>query len=214
MKLKSKAPKKTIIVAIVVAVVLVICAILLVVGLLNNNSIKDGDSITKILVSIPPKTTYYVGESFDPTGIQVQVITKDFALSYMVDHTQLEFSGFDSSVENESLPIIVTHKGVSTILDVTIKLPENSETPFLTSIEVCNLKTNYTLFYWTEYGISNYGATIKCTYSDGTVKEVPLEYSNIYDAVEIDTVGEHEITIKYRDAGITQETKVTITITN
>ena len=210
--------KKKIRIAVVIFAILVVIGIAVALIAVNMQNAKDQEAWGKEVIglsieSFPNDTEYYVGESFDPTGIRVQVITNAQSETYFIDDlSKLTFSGFDSSVVNETVPVTVSYNGFTATFNVSVMEYESAE-PMLVSIEVCNLKTEYTLFSWTEYGISNYGATIKCTYSDGSVKEVPLEYSNIEDTSNIDSVGEHTITIKHREAGIIKETKVIITIT-
>lgn len=209
--------KKIRIAVIVLAVVVVIgIAIGLIAVAMQNAKDKEawGKEVMGLAIEmLPNRVEYYVGESFDPTGIRVQVITNAQSETYFInDISKLTFSGFDSSVVNEAVPVTVSYNGFTTTFNVSVVEYKN-ETPKLVSVEVCNLKTEYTLYSWTEYGITTYGATIKCTYSDGSIKEIPLEYSNIDDTSSIDSVGEHTVTIKYKDGGITKETKVIITIT-
>lgn len=213
MKLKSRKNKLLTIVAIALCAVLVIIGAVLVVSLIKTPSPSKPQDIRNINISaLPSKVEYYIGESFDPTGTTIQVITNDMAYTHLIDHTQLSFSGFDSSKVAESQLITVSYKGFSTTFTIIIK--EFIETdPELEFIEVQNFKTTYSLQEWNKHGPDKSGATIKCVYTDGSYIEVPLEYSQIFGATKVEEVGTTQVIIKYSDGGVSKEQTVTITIT-
>lgn len=187
-----------------------------------NVAIKDASFGEYIILSLTvtnkPKTTYYVGQEFDKTGMRIQVNTDKQATTFFVeaDDEKLSISGFDSSVAVENQVITVTYEGVSTTFTVTIKeMP--APKPTLVSIEVCNLIDTYTVEKWNKNGLNPYGAYLKLTYSDGTVKgsyeETPLLWSYISPLSRVEGSGTTEITVSYVEAGIKVSAVVTITIT-
>lgn len=187
-----------------------------------NVAIKDASFgeyvILSLTITTKPKTTYYVGQEFDKTGMRIQVNTDKQATTFFVeaDDEKLTISGFDSSAPAENQKVTVTYEGVSTSFTVTIKeLPKPA--PTLVSIEVVDLISTYTVEKWNLNGLNPYGAYLKLTYSDGTVKgsyaETPLLWSYVDPISKVDGPGTTEITVSYIEAGVKVSTVVTITIT-
>lgn len=213
----NKINNKTIIVlAIILAVVLVAGIVAIIVGV---DSAQKQDKFNKEVIRInvssrPAKLVYYVGETFDPTGLKLQVVTNHQDESYFVEYNEeMNFSGFDSSEPNNAQTITVSYMGFSTTFVVEIK-EKPSLAPVLESIEVYNFKTTYTLADWNKYGPSVTGARIRCVYSDGSTEEdIILKNSYIYGFKKLESAGTTEIIIKYTIGSVTVQTNVTITIT-
>lgn len=219
MKLQSQKQKRTTAILIGVGTVALIAAIVLAIVLLvPNNDTGDGEMpLTTIGINIAsyPKTTYYVGEDFDSTGIRVQVVMSEQSETYFVDESQLTFSGFDSSVATESLTITVEYKGYTTSYKVEIK-DKPAEVPKLTGIRLDDsFKTTYTLESWNTKGPRFRDVNLICTYSDGTEKEIPMQagYASGIN-LELTSAGTTSFKISYSEGGIQAETTVTVTITN
>lgn len=239
MKLVSKKTKTTKTLIIVVVSIVVVLALIgvgfLIVKSLNGNNggthqsggngdpNVNGNEIDYIRVSVMPnKSTYYVGEAFDPTGTKIQVVTKDTAYTYFVDYTKLEFSGFDSSIANDSVAVTVTYKGFTTTLKVKVAEIPGSESSS-TNPDVVNVEafmfTTYTKDEWNTYGPSDLDAYIVLTYADGTVfgsvEETPIKRGDMYVQDEhMNAPGITYVTITYELNGDTYEVTVPITITN
>ena len=152
MRLPSQNKKRTTAIAIVVIAIVVVLA--LVVGgiVLLSNPTDSGEemqpnTIIGIELSSKPRdTAYLVGAPFNPEGTKIQVLTHDYSETYFVDHTQLSFSGFDSSSVGEKV-ITVTYKGFTTTFTVTVK--EEQAAPVLTSIRMGDsFQTTYNKDYW------------------------------------------------------------------
>lgn len=187
-----------------------------------NVAIKDASFgeyvILSLTVTTKPKTTYYVGQEFDKTGMRIQVNTDKQATTFFVeaDDEKLVISGFDSSVAVENQKVTITYEGVSTWFTVTIKeIPKPA--PTLESIEVVNLISTYTVEKWNKNGLNPYGAYLKLTYSDGTVKgsyaETPLLWDYVSPLSKVEGPGTTQIVISYSEAGIVKTVTVDITIT-
>lgn len=212
-KTKRKSNKK---VLIVLGIVLLAVVVAVSIGLLIYKVVDNemGKEMAYIDFSVyPTKRTYYVGEEFDPTGIKIQAMTKNGSSTYINNASKLEFSGFDSSEPCEKQWITVTYQGVSVQYDIAIiELPK--PTPTLESIEVYDLKTEYSMENWNKYGVENGSARIRCIYSDGSVEDdIPLKYKYIYGVKGVSAPGTLDITVRYSDGVTTVETTVTITIT-
>lgn len=217
MKLQKRNNKK-IVLLIILAVVVLAAIVSGVVAIISNinekKELEAGKEIQQIIMSsYPDKMVYYVGESFNPTGAKIQVITKGQSETYFVDYNKLSFEGFDSSEVNDAVEIKVSYKGYSTTFTVRV-IDFPSSTPVLERIEVYNFTTSYPKSEWNMYGPNSAGARIRCIYSDGSViEDIVLKDKYIYGVTESD-VGTTEITIKYSDGVTTVETTVEITVTN
>lgn len=213
MKLKSnkKKTKALIIVGAILLAVLVLIGVLLIVNKVVDD--KNGTIASRIVISLQPdKLTYYVGESLDPSGIEVQVIMANGSSRIIKNSAELNFSGFDSSEPCEALPITVSYMGVSAEFDISIiELPK--PTPTLESIEVYDLQTEYDIEYWNAYGLNIVGSMIRLHYSDGSTVEDYLYPEYVSGVRMVDAPGTLEITVKYSDGVNMVETQVEITIT-
>lgn len=176
--------------------------------------------IQGITMSVLPKTTYYVGEALDLSSGKIQIIKDIQEGTYFLDLSDedVEISGFDSSAAAVDQVITVTYQGFTTTFKVNIKeIPVVQEKPTLVSIEVVDLISTYTVEKWNLNGLNPYGAYLKLTYSDGTVKgsyaETPLLWSYVDPISKVDGPGTTEITVSYIEAGVKVSTVVTITIT-
>lgn len=219
MKLQNKQNRRKKNILIVVAILAGIIVVALVAGLTLINSLfkpLNEYGISHIMLySLPDKTTYFVGDEFDPTGLKVQVITYgDKEEDYFVDHNGVKCTGFDSSAVNDNVTITVSYRGVTNTFTVKIVDVPN-ETPTAVDMQIENFKTTYTKTEWNTMGPDVIGATIKCVYSDGSIGEaIPLQRKWI-DGRNTTVNGPCtlDVTIIYNDKGTRLEKTVTITIT-
>lgn len=218
MKLQSKKSKRIVVIGIIAAIIAVLALTIGVIWLVANNTpdlqLDEKEIIDAVISSYPDKTIYYVGETFDATGIKMEALARNEAYNQYIEHDRLTFSGFDSSVPNDALTITVTYQGVTKTFTVKI-IAKPSENPTLVDIEICDFKTSYTMAEWNRSGPSVVGATVKCIYSDESIIDsIPLKTKWIYGAVTVDAPCTLDLTIKYNDNGTIVEKVVTITITN
>lgn len=217
MKLQRK--KNTVlIVAIIAAVViaLIVGAVLVISKITDDREKeKDMNTIKHISISTSPRTEYYVGDEFDPTGISIFAYTGYAETGYFVEYpdSDLSITGFDSSAVNDAVVITISYKGFTTTF--TVKVSERpSATPVIESIELVGFNTTYSMATWNESGPSSKDVKIKCIYSNGTEKKVSLKDSMIYGYKKVSAPGTVDLTIKYNDNGKIITKVVTVTITN
>lgn len=217
MKLQNKKNKLLSIVVIVVAVVIVLG--LIVAGILIFGGSDEEYQPTDILgisMSSYPRREYYIGEEFDPTGTEIQVLTYDSSNTYFANESNVSVSGFDSSTPVEEQVITVSYKGFTTTFTVTIKeMPKDS--PTAETIEIFDFKTTITMSDWNEFGPISLirGSTLKIVYSDGTMGDpVYVDPSWVWGYQKVSQPGTFDLTIKYNNDGTLYEKVVTITITN
>ena len=213
MKLQSKKQKSITILLIVVAVVVLI-GIIIGGTVLIKNVIADNKPTYQMIINVLPRTTYFVGEEFDSTGMRVKIAASNNKDSYYVDANKLTFSGFDSSVPNEKLTVTVHYENYSQTFTVTIKEPVTSTAPTLDSIRLSK-DLSFPLKVWNRFGPILDEVMLICTYSDGTEVEVPMDSSWCDGVVKtLDSAGTTSFVVRYTDEnGRTAETTVTVTIT-
>ena len=232
--------QKGIILAAVVGVVLVVAIVIacIIIGANNNSNNgetnsgnggtsqggSDGgdgshggnmpDEILDFQVSSPPhKTVYYVGEELNCDGMNLYFRNSDDKSEYIYyadDPDAFVITGFDSSVPMKNQVITVSTRGFSATFSVAI-IEVPLVPPILESIYLDpKPQTTYTL----EDAFRFNNAKIVAVYSDGTTKTEYLAMNHIDGFGAIDSVGEHEIIIRYfDDNGGYAETTLTITIT-
>lgn len=223
MQLKKQNKKPIIITVAIIAIVAIILVISAIVSSITDaREEAEGKIIDSIRIAACTKREYLRGEEFKPDSVVVQVNTKDMLYTYTVDHTQLSFSGFDSSQAVDEQVITVTYQEYSTTFTVKIVDPQQSvEKPTLVSIEVRDLHTTYTMKRWNENGPSLANAYLVLTYSDGTTKgsleETPLLWKYVEPLSDVEGAGTTQMVINYTEGegedAITVSTTVTITIT-
>ncbi|MEE3450018.1 MAG: bacterial Ig-like domain-containing protein, partial [Acutalibacteraceae bacterium] len=141
-----------------------------------------------ISVVYPTKTTYSIGEAFDPTGMSVYAYYSDGSI---LDVTQqAEISGFDSGYAGEQL-ITVSYGGFSESFTVNVYLIESE----LLYIEIAELP--YKLHYWKDEYINIDGLKVNAYYSTGEIVDVTGQVSvygyNMYN------VGEQSVTVEFEN---------------
>lgn len=216
MKLKKKTSKTTKII-VIIAVILAVAALITVGAVMISKKVDEerGKELNELYISIyPDKLTYYIGEEFDPTGINVQVTANNGNSTFIKDPKQLTFEGFDSSIPCEEQEIKVSYMGVSTTMSVVIK-EWPTATPILVAIEVKNLQTTYQIDDWNKYkfGYHTEEASIDCIYSDGSVDNIPLSNSYISGVRAVEAPCMLDIIIKYSNGGVEAQQVITITVT-
>lgn len=229
MKLVSKKKKTAMYVAIgigaAILVALIGCGIAIAAALNNFGDAIQNDDKPMIIEGIaiatsPAKTVYYVGESSDFSGTKIYVLTNSNETTYTVGENELIFTGFDSSVANDSLPITVTYIEKTTNTEYTttfnVVIKENpSAGPVLQSIRVSDdFQTTYDKTYWNKYGPDTTGKKLICTYSDGSEQVVSFKYSYCYDVdLNVQSAGTTQFIVKYTDGTTWVSTTITVTIT-
>lgn len=224
MKLKRSSKKKKIVIVAIVAVV--VLALICVVGVALSNAgfsiIPQTTTTTTTVIyginmSVYPRTTYYVGEEFDPGNMSVQLVSNNNGVTRFIKYSSLEISGFDSSEPCEKQWITVKYKDYITGFNVKIIEPESEDEVVFTGIKLTdNVQTSYTLEEWNaNQGPYLRGVNVIFVFSDGSEIESTL---NVYDLLcdyekHLDEPGETTFTIRLTRAEGNYETIVKVTIT-
>ena len=155
-------------------------------------------AIVPISISIkkaPNKTEYFVGDSYDGTGLVVNVVynngtNKDITTGFTT-------SGFSSASAGKNT-VTVSYEGFTAAFDVTIKAVE------LTGIEIAK-QPNKTTFN-TGDELDTTGLVLTLKYNNGTTGTTDKGYT--VSGYDTDTAGEQTITVTYQ--GFTATYKVTL----
>ena len=140
--------------------------------------------VTGITVSkMPDKTTYYQGELFDSTGLEVSKTYSDGALEAITDY---ELSGFDSSSAGTKT-ITVTASGKTTTLEITV-----SEAS-ITAISVTTMPTKTNYHIGKEFNST--GIVVTATASDGNAIDVTKGCT--YSGFDSSSPKQCEVTVRY-----------------
>ncbi|MGM9632428.1 MAG: bacterial Ig-like domain-containing protein [Eubacteriales bacterium] len=229
MKFQSIHKRKKLIVLIVVGVLFLACIIgVIIFQLVSEERQKQEELAVTYGIAIankPNKMVYLVGERFEPEGLTVQLITNKAGAAQFVDYTKLTFTGFDSSVPNDSVAVTVSYGEFATILVVKVEAdptadpgsdsnPESQES----TIEIRDMILTYTMSRWNSRGPSTYGAYALITKPDGTeygsLTETALSNDMIRNYEKVSEPCEYELIILYIEKdGTEHRATVTVTIT-
>lgn len=140
--------------------------------------------ITSIIVSkMPDKTTYYQGELFDSTGLEISGTTNT---GETVSVTDYKLSGFDSSSAGTKT-ITVTSSGKTTTFEITV-----SEAS-ITAISVATMPTKVNYHIGKEFDST--GIVVTATASDGSTIDVTKDCT--YSGFDSSSPKQCEITVHY-----------------
>lgn len=140
--------------------------------------------VTGIVVSkMPDKVTYYQGELFDGTGLEISETYSDETSAVVADY---KLSGFDSSFAGTKT-ITVTTSGKTTIFEITVS--EASITAI--SVTAMPSKANYHI----EKEFDSTGIVITATTSDGNTIDVTKDCT--YSGFDSSSPKQCEITVTY-----------------
>lgn len=152
------------------------------------------DSIS--IKSMPSKTTYYIGETFDATGLEVSANYSD---GTSVDINDYTVTGFDSSSAGEK-DIVVTYAkdGVTHTCSFKINVVERV-VKNLSKIYIYS--TPYKTTYTIGDSFDKTGLSVMAYYSDGTTKIVTGYTIGGFDSSK---AGTNAVIISYTENGITK----------
>lgn len=140
--------------------------------------------VTGIAVSkMPDKTTYYQGELFDTTGLEVSKTYSDGTLEAIADY---ELSGFDSSSAGTKT-ITVTASGKTATFEITV-----SEAS-ITAISVTTMPSKVNYHIGKEFDST--GIVVTATTSDGNTIDVTKDCT--YSGFDSNSPKQCEITVHY-----------------
>ena len=157
-------------------------------------------TLTDIDIHTSPKTSYEVGDTFDPTGLVIERTYSDSSkdtYSY-AGHTS-EFS-FDPSLVTpltaDYEDVEITYGGFSCFLPIEVSLPK-----VLSSISISGYTTSFT-----EGDTFVFGGTVTANYADTTSEDVTS--SATVSGYDMSSVGNQTVTVLYGDQSDTYQITV------
>lgn len=149
--------------------------------------------VVKLMLTVPDKTVYYIGESINTAGLTVKAEFSDGELR-TVNIDEVSILGFDSSTAGKK-EITVSYGGKSASFEVEIK------STHVTKLEVT--APDKTIYEIGE-SIDLTGMEVKAAFSDGRIRTIG---SDEYEVKGFDSSkeGKNVITISYGGVGTTVE---------
>ena len=221
MKSQKAMDKKAIIIIGIVAAVLVVLGVILGVSLADhNNGNTIQNEIQRIYISkAPNKTQFYVDDEPDYTGLELQIVRNNGKIENIVysdsNSSFFTFSGFNSKLPEEKQTITVTYKGYSASFNISIV---RFEPPADTIKSISWVKLPKTEYKVGDFYETNGGMLLK-EYNDGTTERCILLDTYVLgrEAAFVNgrakNIGTYELTVKYKENGVTVYTTYTITVT-
>ena len=160
----------------------------------ESGKITDKDREHLISISIaekPNKLIYYVGETFDPTGL---VVTANYWKNKSEAVTNYEISGGSTAVAGDIM-VVVTHREMTAFFDIHVD--ERAVTPTLSSVRITRMpnKTLYTI----NEAFDPTGLEVTANYSDGsyTVITNEITYEGFNPGTVFTAAGSKSTRVKY-----------------
>ena len=154
--------------------------------------------------TMPNKTTYTVGESFDQTGLTLAAAYSDGSIRTIT--SGFTCTGFSSTTAGtKTITVSYTDGGVTRTDTFTVTV----NAPSLTKIAVKTMpdKTTYTV----GENFDQTGLTLAAAYADGSTKTVSGGFT--CSGFSSTTAGTKTVTVSYTEGGVTKTTTFTVTVT-
>lgn len=204
---------------IVGAAILAIAVIVGVISLLPKDVLSgaNGDEIKGIyLVSAPSKTKYYLGQSADYSGLEIQVLKNNGdseIIAYSEQNANLfEISGFSTDLTTDKQVVTVKYEGFTCAFNISV-VEQQKPTPVLAAISIHTMpKTVYSLSAGDWLDVSS-GMILK-EYTDGSTSLDVILYQYVVGWQEAYDrgVGTHTLTIEFVENGVLKTTTFDVTI--
>ncbi len=148
--------------------------------------------LESIEITTPPsKTSYYVGENFDKTGMVVKAKYSDETLKEITDYT---IKNGTNLVENQS-SITIEYQGKTITQEIEVKAKEPEKA--ITSINVKSKPTK-TEYIQNKEELDLTGGIIEAIYNDGSKTNVPMNSSDVtVSGFNNKVLGKNTITVEY-----------------
>ena len=148
--------------------------------------------LESIEITTPPsKTSYYVGENFDKTGMVVKAKYSDETLKEITDYT---IKNGTNLVENQS-SITIEYQGNTITQEIEVKAKEPEKA--ITSINV-KAKPTKTEYIQNKEELDLTGGIIEAIYNDGSKTNVPMNSSDVtVSGFNNKVLGKNTITVEY-----------------
>ena len=176
--------------------------------------VSDGEELEKTLESIsiataPIRTTYTVGDCFDPTGLVInRFYSDDTSDTYSYDGHADEFTftpSLTTALTEDDIEVAITYKDLECIQSIEVEGIVAQKT--LSSITLSGQKTTFDV--GEEFV---FGGTVTAYYSDGDYENVT--WAATFSGYNMSVAGTQEVTVSYTEDGVTVTATYNITVVN
>lgn len=165
------------------------------------NAVKTLSSIS--VSTAPTKTSYYAGDTFDPTGLVIKRTYSDstFDTYTYANHTsEFTFSpSLSTTLTTSNASVTISYSGKTTSQSITVS------NPILSSITSEGQTTEYDIGE-----VFSYNGVCTAHYNNSTTKEVNPTVNT--GTLNMDVEGTYTITLSYTEGGVTKTTSYTVTV--
>jgi uncharacterized protein YkuJ len=163
------------------------------VGFYMSSELFDSPTESIEITSLPTKTVYSIGDSFDRTGLKVTATLENGEKNEI---TAFTVSGYDSETAGEQT-LTVKYMGKTATFTVTVKE--------ISSITISQKPTKTTYSQGQTFDTS--GMVVKAVYTDGTSSEISSGYE--VSGYNSENLGSQTVTVTYKDKTATFTVEVT-----
>ncbi len=159
------------------------------------------------VLSLPEKSNYAVGESFNKDGLSVTLIYNNGSIE-VLDADAVACTGFESSSEgNKDITVAYTYYDEELGKDCTLTDVFSVNVGTIDSIEIETLPTKLS-YYTSDKKVNAEGLSIKVTYTNGVSKTVSSDKAIQLEGYNLSVVGTQNVTVVYQGFKTTYEIEV------
>lgn len=160
------------------------------------------------VIQKPEKLIFDIGDEFEYEGLKVIAVKKNGKQFEIASHNY-SIAGFDSTVANNMLEIIVSYENFLCSYFIEIKNPPVYKSKVISvTFKTLPTKLTYKIGEW----IDPTGGVLLCEYKDGSTAEVELKPEMIF-GFSSQELGTFTLIVKYTERGVTVKTTFDITVT-
>ena len=170
---------------------------------------KLSEAATKTLSSIsatgPTKTTYYVGDTFNTTGLSVTAHYSDSTTAAVTSYTTSIANGATLAASDTSCTVSYTEGGVTKTANIALTINAVE----LTSIAVtAPTKTTYTV----NETLDTTGVVVTASYNNGSSAAVTGYTTDPANGATLSSTGNQNVTVSYTEGSVTKTGSFAITV--
>lgn len=167
------------------------------------------EAATKTLSSIsatgPTKTTYYVGDTFNTTGLSVTAHYSDSTTAAVTSYTTSIANGATLAASDTSCTVSYTEGGVTKTANIALTINAVE----LTSIAVtAPTKTTYTV----NETLDTTGVVVTASYNNGSSAAVTGYTTDPANGATLSSTGNQNVTVSYTEGSVTKTGSFAITV--
>ncbi|MBV1709171.1 MAG: bacterial Ig-like domain-containing protein [Erysipelothrix sp.] len=173
----------------------------------NNHEIRNFDEQNFVvrglasiqLISQPSRLKYHIGDSFDPTGLRVKAIYTDGS-EEEIDFSSLVLHGYNNSVVNPKLSILVQYENRSTSFSINVYQRQPDQ--------LVKLSEPAKISYFVDEAVDMSGLSLRLVYDDGVTKDLNADEWFIANPLVTSEAGQKQVIVQF--ANVTTTVNITV----